>query len=148
MSWIKGRMTNKGCNSMKDVGYHRSNALRSGRPIGLTKQIRSACAKKAAYRIIERCSAGLPHKTRIRRRYEDRTGDCCRSRSPHWRKSSVTGLQTEAEPYVAKLAARFGLVTHLGVLDEGRLVYTRIEKMDTSLFDGCILICRLDCGCI
>ncbi len=37
-------------------------------------------------------------------------------------------LQTEARPYVAKLAAKFGLTAHLGVLDGEYVVY--IEKMD------------------
>ncbi len=37
-------------------------------------------------------------------------------------------LQTEARPYVAKLSARFGLTSHLGVLDGEYVVY--VEKMD------------------
>ena len=49
-------------------------------------------------------------------------------------------LQTEARPYVAKLAARFGLTAHLGVLDGEYVVY--IEKMDVfadRAADACLL---------
>ena len=97
----------------------------AGRPMGLTEIANQVgLHKSTAYRIIE---------TLFQRGYLAKTDEgsykiglklidavSCYINSLE--------LQTEARPYVAKLAARFGLTTHLGVLDGEYVVY--IEKMD------------------
>ena len=97
----------------------------AGRPMGLTEiSNQVGLHKSTAYRIIETLS---------KRGYLARTEEgaykiglklidavSCYINSLE--------LQTEARPYVAKLAAKFGLTAHLGVLDGEYVVY--IEKMD------------------
>ena len=97
----------------------------AGRPMGLTEIANQVgLHKSTAYRIIE---------TLFQRGYLTKTDEgsykiglklidavSCYINSLE--------LQTEARPYVAKLAARFGLTAHLGVLDGEYVVY--IEKMD------------------
>lgn len=97
----------------------------AGRPMGLTEIANQVgLHKSTAYRIIE---------TLFQRGYLTKTDEgsykiglklidavSCYINSLE--------LQTEARPYVARLAARFGLTAHLGVLDGEYVVY--IEKMD------------------
>lgn len=113
----------------------------AGRPMGLTEIANQVgLHKSTAYRIIE---------TLFKRGYLAKTDEgsykiglklidavSCYINSLE--------LQTEARPYVAKLAARFGLTAHLGVLDGEYVVY--IEKMD--VFSTVRMYSQIGCGCM